>query len=243
MIYPQHLIDEALKTLRDPPALDYKALLQGPPRTSDSLLALQMASAGMGHSREVFRHAQAQEIERQHLLRQFKGDVRGIPLQLLMLNVRAMITEALTYAAKPPAGAENEDTVGFLGNICLLIFKLELFENACHDLQVFRDHRSNQVTLHDLSRGFEDECRGRGRFETSVLKRLYDRLDEQVHDLRDLFMLVYGQQKAWVLNPHDAHYESRRYDAVIEAAMDAALALECNFEDRVFGPLETTDVD
>ena len=206
---------------------------------NDSVMALRMAMGAMPMTSQVIRNVYDSEWEHQRMLTRLKTDPPHVPIPLLEQMARSLCVVLAERESRPAPDGESWSVVSRLRDVALLIAKLETVSNAAHDLGVYGSRHGVDVCLVDLRRDFEEESRGRSRFESGVLKRVYERFAEDVACLHGLFWALADKQGAWDLNAR--HDYQGDFTLLFEAAMDAALALEANFEDRVFGPREAVE--
>ena len=206
-------------------------------RHSDSAMATMLALGANPMYADQIRHAHASEIEHRKVLAALEGDCWHVSIPLLERASRSLVVVLIERASRPQPNGETSTTVRQLQDVALLIAKLEALSDLAYDLGIGARHSSYvDTTLERMQRGFEEECRGLSQRNAGVLKRVYERLAEQVSVVHRLFWDLADKTRVWDL---DAHHDYRGdYAGLIEAAMDAALLLEANFEDRVFGPRE-----
>lgn len=194
-------------------------------------------ASGAAVWKEAAAHAQEKEREFYALMGALGKDHRHAPIDLLEKAARSLAVVLLERGARPDPQAAPREVARRLGEVALLIARLERMSDAAYDFGLGRwGHAGLErvATVDDLSRRFEEECRGLRRDAPSTLKRVYDRFDETVGALFDQFHRLAADTKSWDLTAH--HDYQGRFDPVIEGAMDAALILEAHYESQVFGP-------
>ncbi|USN16196.1 hypothetical protein PAPPERLAPAPP_04550 [Brevundimonas phage vB_BpoS-Papperlapapp] len=184
------------------------------------------------------RHALQAEKGHHVTIAQLSGDHRHVPIALLEQVGRSLVVTLIERAARPSTSAPTAASVRLLSDAALLTARLDRVSDAAYDFGAHEcsSRGEGEATVDRLTRRFHEECRGRPLSGVSVVKRLFERFDENVYSLQTLVLETAKTQKVWDFNAcHDFY---GRYEPIVEAAMDAALILESHFEDRIFGPQE-----
>ncbi|UTC28964.1 hypothetical protein MARCHEWKA_04520 [Brevundimonas phage vB_BpoS-Marchewka] len=204
---------------------------------TDATLAMRMALLGGPMTSAAVRHALQAEKGHHVMMAQLSGDHRHVPLALLEQVGRSLVVTLIERAARPSTSSPSAASVQLLSDAALLTARLDRVSDAAYDFGAHEcSSREGEATVDRLTRRFDEESRGRPLSSASVVKRLFERFDENVYSLQSLVLATAKTQKTWDLNAcHDFY---GRYEPIVEAAMDAALILEAHAEDRIFGPQE-----
>lgn len=202
-----------------------------------------VAAAGTAFAQIAFKSALSPELDFSKMVHTvLKAAPDEVHIPELVYVAQSLVVMLLKRCRVPKPDQNPDDIARRLSTAGVLIHLIERVEDAMLDFGIGRKSQtpSYAATLRGLEGKWDTDPNLRGGGRSPMLANVMKRFAENVQTLQQITYDQVEVEKHWPLDGCHDYQGVRYFYELADVAMDAALRLECNFDDRVFGP-ETPD--